>query len=127
MATRSTPQLPSACSVDEVDLGITEVIRGEDLLASTHTHITLMDRLGHAPPSYRHLPLVTHPTGQKLSKQNLAAPLSVANAQSQMRTVLGFLIPGWVADGPSVSHWLADAITQFDLDRMNSIQGWIHG
>jgi len=64
-----------AVVVDDADAGVTDVVRGADLLASTAAHIQLQRALGIPTPRYCHLPLVLGQNGQKLSKQNGAAGL----------------------------------------------------
>lgn len=64
-----------AVVVDDAEQGITHVVRGADLLASTPRQVVLQAALDCATPSYMHLPVVLDETGSKLSKQTLAAPL----------------------------------------------------
>jgi glutamyl-Q tRNA(Asp) synthetase len=64
-----------AVSVDDTELGVTHVVRGADLLASTPRQIMLQQALGYPTPAYLHLPVALNEDGGKLSKQTLAAPL----------------------------------------------------
>lgn len=64
-----------AVVVDDAEQGISHVVRGADLLASTPRQIALQAALGLATPHYRHVPVVLGDDGAKLSKQTLAAPL----------------------------------------------------
>lgn len=64
-----------AVVVDDADQGVTQVVRGADLLASTPRQIALQRALGYPTPSYAHLPLVTNPDGSKLGKRDGALPL----------------------------------------------------
>jgi glutamyl-Q tRNA(Asp) synthetase len=85
-----------ACAVDEIRLGITEVVRGSDLLGSTFAQLAVMNALGLAPPGYRHGPLLLGDDGRKLSKQNHAAPVEAAAASHNLwicLTRLGIDLP----------------------------------
>jgi glutamyl-Q tRNA(Asp) synthetase len=64
-----------AVSVDDAELGVTHIVRGADLLASTPRQLVLQQALGYATPQYLHLPIALNADGSKLSKQTLAAPL----------------------------------------------------
>jgi glutamyl-tRNA synthetase len=59
-----------ACVVDDFRMGITEVVRGEDLLVSTARQILLYRALGWQPPAFVHCPLVRDPSGQRLAKRH---------------------------------------------------------
>lgn len=65
-----SPTYQLASSVDDVDLEITHVIRGEDLLPSTPKHILMTEAIGGAPITYAHLSLLMGPDGKKLSKRH---------------------------------------------------------
>ncbi len=70
-----------AVVVDDAAQGITHIVRGEDLADNTARQILLQRALGHSYPIYLHTPLVLAADGQKLSKQNGAAPLHLRNPQ----------------------------------------------
>jgi glutamyl-tRNA synthetase len=65
-----SPTYHLASSVDDVDFGITHVVRGEDLLSSTPKHILLGEAMGADPIIYAHLSLLFGPDGKKLSKRH---------------------------------------------------------
>ena len=67
-----------AVVVDDDAQGITDVVRGADLMASTARQILLQQRLACATPSYLHVPIAIDAHGEKLSKQTRAAPLPAA-------------------------------------------------
>lgn len=66
-----------AVVVDDAEQGISDVVRGADLLDNTPWQLQLQAALGHPRPRYLHLPLIVAANGQKLSKQNRAAALPV--------------------------------------------------
>jgi glutamyl-Q tRNA(Asp) synthetase len=64
-----------AVVVDDALQGISDVVRGADLMASTARQVLLQRRLGLPTPSYLHVPIAVDASGAKLSKQTLAAPI----------------------------------------------------
>jgi len=80
-----------AAVVDDAEQGITEVVRGADLLASTPRQIHLQRLLGLATPRYAHVPAAVNELGEKLSKQTLARPLDAARAPATIAAALEFL------------------------------------
>jgi glutamyl-Q tRNA(Asp) synthetase len=80
-----------AVVVDDAAQGITDVVRGADLLDSTPRQNWLQRQLGYPQPNYRHLPVVTNEKGEKLSKQTKAPPLDPQNTTQDMLKALDFL------------------------------------
>jgi glutamyl-Q tRNA(Asp) synthetase len=80
-----------AVVVDDADHGITEVVRGADLLSSTPRQILLQRALGLPLPGYGHLPLLTEPDGRKLAKSRRAVSIADAEASPQLWQVLEWL------------------------------------
>lgn len=80
-----------AVTVDDNFQGISDIVRGADLLASTPRQIWLQQLLGYAEPRYAHLPVVCNAAGEKLSKQTLAPALDLASASPQLCAALAFL------------------------------------
>ena len=80
-----------AVVVDDAYQGVTDVVRGADLVDSTPRQIFLQRCLGVPTPHYLHLPVVVDAYGQKLSKQTRAAPLDPGRASSELRAALSFL------------------------------------
>jgi glutamyl-tRNA synthetase len=62
-----------AVAVDDAELGITDVVRGDDHLSNTPKQLLVLEALGERPPRYAHLPLLHGPDGRKLSKRHGAA------------------------------------------------------
>ena len=65
-----TPTYNMAVVVDDVDMGITHVIRGDDHVNNTHKQILLFEALGHPLPVFGHVPMILGPDRQKLSKRH---------------------------------------------------------
>lgn len=80
-----------AVVVDDAMQGITDVVRGADLLDSTPRQMYLQQLLGLATPRYAHLPVAVNVVGEKLSKQTLAAPIDTANPVPMLNAALAFL------------------------------------
>lgn len=104
-----------AVVVDDAQQGITDIVRGADLLESTGWQIALQRSLGLSTPRYAHLPLLTEPGGAKLAKARRTVPLDPARAGEQLSTVLGLLSqdpPRALAGAPpaellawAIGHW----------------------
>ena len=80
-----------AVVVDDGWQGITDVVRGADLLSSTARQIFLARQLGLALPRYLHVDVVTGGDGHKLSKQTKAAPLPASGVEAELARALAFL------------------------------------
>jgi glutamyl-Q tRNA(Asp) synthetase len=80
-----------ATVMDDAACGVTDVVRGADLLDSTPRQLALYKALGHAPPRYAHLPVAVNDAGQKLSKQTHAAESAGTPAKVLWREALTFL------------------------------------
>ena len=87
-----------ATAIDELDLGITEVVRGQDLWSSTAAQVAVLRQLGAPPPRYAHVPLWRDAAGQRLSKREGSEGLA------------GYRARGW--DGPAV---IGDLAASLDL------------
>jgi glutamyl-Q tRNA(Asp) synthetase len=109
-----------AAVVDDFEQGITDVVRGADLLASTGRQLLLQSLLGYPTPRYAHLPVAVNQNGEKLSKQTLAPPLRAEDATFQLWRAFGFLgqeppealkaertaaLWGW-----AFAHWRSDKV-----------------
>jgi glutamyl-Q tRNA(Asp) synthetase len=104
-----------AVVVDDGWQGVTDVVRGADLLVSTTRQVWLQQCLGLPVPRYAHLPLVINAAGEKLSKQTRAPSLDRQHPEAQLVQALGFLglsVPVDVAASGLSAVW-AWAITNF--------------
>lgn len=109
-----------AVVVDDGQQGITDVVRGADLLDSTPRQILLQRALGLPTPAYLHLPLLLDAHGRKLSKSDAARPLDPAAPLPALRQAWVALgqDPAVVRDAASVTPLLADARAGFDPARL---------
>ena len=80
-----------AVVVDDADQGVTDVVRGADLLDSTARQIHLQRLLGYATPRYLHVPVAVNAAGEKLSKQTGAEPVDPARRGDALRRAFAFL------------------------------------
>ncbi|MBZ9540074.1 MULTISPECIES: tRNA glutamyl-Q(34) synthetase GluQRS [Modicisalibacter] len=113
-----------AVVVDDADQGITDVVRGVDLLDNTPWQWQLQAALGVPHPRYLHLPLVVAENGQKLSKQNLAPalPEDDASVRHRLHDALGLLAqapPAALRTAP-VAEQLAHAVSHWDPGRLDA-------
>ena len=104
-----------ACAVDDAFQGITEVVRGSDLLDSTPRQIFLMRRLDLPEPAYLHLPVVVTAAGEKLSKSSDAPAIDARDPVPAMRAALLLLgLPAAALCATSPHALLRDALAAFD-------------
>jgi glutamyl-Q tRNA(Asp) synthetase len=97
-----------AAVVDDQLQGVTEVVRGCDLLSSTPRQILLQRALGYRTPEYAHLPLLLEADGRKLAKSRHAVPLDPARAAASLYEALVLLRqepPAPLAAAPIKAIW----------------------
>jgi glutamyl-Q tRNA(Asp) synthetase len=99
-----------AVVVDDAAQGITHIVRGEDLADNTARQILLQRALGYTTPQYLHTPLVLAADGQKLSKQNGAAPLDLHNPLHTLQLAAQALS---LPQATSTSYTLAQALQEW--------------
>lgn len=104
--------------VDDAEMGITQVVRGEDLAAMAPLHVELAEALGVVAPGYFHLPLVNGPDGRKLSKTNHARPLDNTRAADNLAAaaaVLGLEDSGGASISDQLERWAREWRTRHPL------------
>ena len=106
-----------AVVVDDAQQGITDVVRGADLLASTPRQILLQRSLGFPTPRYLHVPVAVTQRGEKLSKQTRATPVDANDAARLLNAALEFLGQPRSASA-SPREILAEAVSRWDPARV---------
>lgn len=113
--------------VDDHEMGITHVIRGEEWLPSTPKHLLLYRFFGWKPPQMAHLPLILSPSGGKLSKRNaekMGIPVSVRQyreAGYEPEALVNFLaFLGWNPGTDAEVFSLDELVEAFSLDRVST-------
>jgi glutamyl-Q tRNA(Asp) synthetase len=107
-----------AVVVDDAHQGITEVVRGADLLDSTPRQIHLQHLLGLPTPAYLHLPLVFDADGRKLSKQDHARPVDRDDPVPALRAALAFLHCDVRGAALRAESLLSAGVSRFDPCRL---------
>jgi glutamyl-tRNA synthetase len=116
-----TPIFFLANAVDDLEMGITHVIRGEDLLDSTHRVLALRRAMGDdTVPTYAHLPLIVGADRAKLSKRHGAVSLEDFRDQGFLpEALLNYLaLLGWAPEDGAEVLSAAELAAAFDLDRV---------
>src|SRR3954449_2411565 len=116
-----SPVYHFAVVVDDHDMGVTHVVRGEDHLSNTWKHILLQEALGYERPQYGPLPLLNGPDGKKLSKRFDAASLLWLRDSGYLReAVINYLaLLGWGYDETTTFFSIDDLEEKFSLERVS--------
>ena len=113
-----TPVFFLANAVDDVDMGITHVLRGDDLLDSTHRVLALRRALGHDDqPVYAHMPMILGPGGAKLSKRHGAVSVEeYRDAGYLPHALVNYLaLLGWGPEDGREVLTIDELIAEFDV------------
>lgn len=109
-----------AVAVDDAQMGITDVIRGDDHLSNTPRQLLILTALGEEPPRYAHLPLLHGPDGKKLSKRHGAASVQELREQgflpAAVRNYLALL--GWGTDDDTTLMSTPELVERFTIARV---------
>ena len=106
--------------VDDMDMGMTHVIRGDDHLNNTARQVNILNALGVAPPSYAHVPMILDEDGRKLSKRTGSASVMDFRDQGYLpEAVVNYLVRlGW-SHGDQEIFTPDEMIAYFDVDAIN--------
>ena len=107
-----------AVAVDDAEMGVTDVVRGDDHLSNTPKQLLVLEALGFAAPRYAHLPLLHGPDGRKLSKRHGAASVQelrdAGYLPAAVRNYLALL--GWGADDDATLIPTEELIERFRVE-----------
>jgi glutamyl-tRNA synthetase len=106
--------------VDDLEMSITHVIRGEDHLSNTAKHIALFRAFGVPPPKYAHIPLILNSNGTKMSKRDAGALMTAYMEGGYLpEAVVNYLcLLGWSPKGNREEIPLSEVIELFDLPQI---------
>ena len=107
--------------VDDLEMGITHVIRGEDHLSNTAKHIALFKAFGVPPPHYAHIPLILNGDGSKMSKRDRGASLTTYLDEGFLpEAVNNYLcLLGWSPKENREKIPMAEVVERFDLPQIH--------
>jgi glutamyl-tRNA synthetase len=116
-----SPLYNLAVAVDDRDMGITHVVRGQDHVSNTPRQLMLLQALGAEPPTYAHIPLLHGPDGKKLSKRHGAASVQEVRDQGYLpeavRNYIALL--GWGYDESTTFMTTDELVERFSLERVS--------
>src|SRR6266496_5468456 len=106
--------------VDDLEMSVTHVIRGEDHLSNTAKHIALFRAFGVEPPHYAHLPLILNPDGSKMSKRDRGASLATYLEEGFLAEAVNnyLCLLGWSPKDNTEKLSLAEVVERFDLPQI---------
>ncbi|MFM9140839.1 MAG: glutamate--tRNA ligase, partial [Solirubrobacterales bacterium] len=116
-----SPLYNLAVAVDDLDAGITHVVRGEDHISNTVKQVLVMEAMGREPPTYAHLPLLHGADGKKLSKREGAASVQQLRDEGYLpeavRNYLALL--GWGDPEDETLIPTAELVERFEIERVS--------
>ena len=137
LRSNGSPTYQFANPFDDIAMGVTHVIRGEDLLSSTPRQLALYAALGADPPIYAHLPMVLGPDRKKLSKRHGAISVEEFRDGGILpEALVNYLaLVGWSYDDRTEVMSVPELVSRFTLERVNPSAGvfdpekleWLNG
>ena len=111
--------------VDDLEMEITHVIRGEDHLMNTPKHLQLIEAFGGKAPQYAHIPLILNPDGSKMSKRDAGAAVGDYPRQGFLSAaVVNFIaLLGWNPKTEQEIFTLVELVEKFSLENVNRSPG----
>jgi glutamyl-tRNA synthetase len=111
--------------VDDLEMEVTHVIRGEDHLMNTPKHLQLIEAFGGKAPQYAHIPLILNPDGSKMSKRDAGAAVSDYPRQGFLPgAVVNFIaLLGWSSKTDEEIFTMEEMVARFSLENVNRAPG----
>jgi glutamyl-tRNA synthetase len=111
--------------VDDLEMEITHVIRGEDHLMNTPKHLQLIEAFGSKPPQYAHIPLILNPDGSKMSKRDAGAAVGDYPRQGFLSAAVANFVAllGWNPKTEREIFTLSELVEAFSLENVNRSPG----
>jgi glutamyl-tRNA synthetase len=123
--------------VDDIEMAVTHVIRGEDHLSNTQKHLALIEAIGAKAPHYAHIPLILNPNGSKMSKRDAGSSIAEYEEQGYLpEAVRNYLcLLGWSPKDNREVLPIEEVIEKFDLPQVGRANArfdidklfWING
>ena len=111
--------------VDDHDMAVSHILRGEEWIPTAPVHLRLYDAFGWAPPAFAHMPLILAPGGGKLSKRHGSTAMEEFRSQGYLpEALMNYLVLlGWSWDGQTEIFSKDDLLAKFSLARVNPSPG----
>lgn len=132
-----SPAYNFCCVIDDIDLGITHIIRGDDHISNTPKQILFYEALGKELPKFAHMPLMMGTDGAKLSKRHGAVSVEEYRKEGFLPEALAnyLILLGWSPGEDREIISLSEAAELFDISNMSDVQArfdvhklkWING
>ena len=133
----SSPAYNFSCVVDDAELGITHILRGDDHISNTPKQILFYEAFGLTPPRFGHMPLILGADGAKLSKRHGGVSVEQYRKEGFLPEALGnyLILLGWYPGENRDVIPLSEAVKEFSISAMNDVQAkfdvqklkWLNG
>ena len=116
-----SPTYNLAAAVDDLDMGITHVVRGEDHISNTPKQMMVIRALGGETPGYAHIPLILGPDKKRLSKRHGAASVEDLEAAGFLSraTINALALLGWSFDDKTTMFTVEELVERFSITRVS--------
>jgi glutamyl-tRNA synthetase len=119
-----SPSYNFACVIDDAELGITHILRGDDHISNTPKQILLYEAFGLVPPRFGHMPLILGPDGAKLSKRHGGVSVEEYRKEGYLPEALvnHLILLGWYPGEKHEVMTMEEAVKMFDITQMGDVQ-----